>query len=122
MGAIDTNWTSEQKQRFNQLRLRALDGLLSAAEQEELHQMRAEIALIEEATMAPALTKLEQGNARLQTMLTELTQENTDLLALSQRQKRLIIDTKQWIAEFEQRYALIQSDFVRLTQSPFAGS
>lgn len=92
------NWTPEQQQRFTELRLRALDGLLSADEQEELAQLRAAIAMVEEVTMAPALQKLEQENVQLQTILTELTQANEQLHALSQRQKRLIRDTKQWIA------------------------
>ena len=92
------NWITEQQQRFTELRLRALDGLLSADEQEELAQLRAAIAMVEEVTMAPALQKLEQENVQLQTILTELTQENEQLHALSQRHKRLIRDTKQCIA------------------------
>ena len=92
------NWTPEHEQRFNELRLRALDGVLSETEQEELLQLRAAIALIEEATVAPALEKLEQENAHLQTMLVELAHENKELLALSQRQSHLITDTKLWIA------------------------
>lgn len=93
------DWTPKQQQRFTELRLCALDGLLSAIEQAELTQLRAAIALVEEATMAPALQKLEQENAQLQTLLTELTQENAALAALSQRQQHLIRDTKQWIDE-----------------------
>jgi len=110
------NWTFEEEQRFTELKLRELDNLLKPEEKNELQRLRAQVSKVEDKVLNPILGKLEQENADLQSFLTDLTKENHELLALSQRQTRLIEDTKKWIAEFESRYALIQNDFVRLTQ------
>lgn len=109
-------WTTEEEQRFTELKLRQLDNLLSSEEEKELAQLRAYVGELEDHLLNPALNNLEQENATLQSLLTSLREENQELLALSERQTRLIEDTKKWIVEFENRYALLQNDFVRLTE------
>lgn len=109
-------WTSEEEQRFTELKLRELDNLLSDEERKELKHLRAAVNAVEDELLNPVLDKLEQENTNLQSLLNNLTDENQELLELSQRQTHLIDDTKKWIAEFENRYAIIQNDFVRLTQ------
>ena len=112
---MTAKWTLETEQRFTELRLRQLSGILTEAEQQELTAIQAKVEEIEAATVAPALKRLESEQHVLQKNLENLQTDNTELVQLLNLQALLIADTKRWLEEFEQRYALIQTSFTRLT-------
>jgi predicted nuclease with TOPRIM domain len=63
---------------------------------------------------------LESEQAAMQETLENLQVENTELVQLLNLQALLIADTKRWLEEFEQRYSLIQTSFIRLTDHSLA--
>ena len=75
-------WTIEQEQRFTELKLRELDDLLSDSEREELTAICSMLVEDEEKTLAPALERLQEENAKLQSLLTELNEGNKAALPL----------------------------------------
>jgi len=114
-------WTPEIEQRFTELRLRKLtDDSLTEAEQKELAELIAIVEVVESDTTATALKKLEIEQIALQNVLEKDENENKELIELFKQQALLIADSKGWLAEFEQRYAIIQNSFTRLTAHSLA--
>ncbi|MEK8016271.1 MAG: hypothetical protein VSS75_005335 [Candidatus Parabeggiatoa sp.] len=111
-----TTWTPEIEQRFTELRLRKLTrGSLNEAEQKELASITTMVDIVESDTAAGALKRLETEQKALQSVLEKSQIENQELVQLFNQQALLIADSKHWLAEFEQRYAVIQNAFRRLT-------
>jgi hypothetical protein len=106
----------EIEQRFTELRLRRLSGNLTEAEQIELVEIQAMVEVVESEITTKALKKLETEQIALQDVLEKHQTENKELVQLLNQQALLIADTKRWLAEFEQRYAVIQNSFTQLTE------
>jgi len=114
-------WTPEIEQHFTELRLRKLTGdSLTQAEQKELAELIAMIEVVESDTTATALKKLESDQMALQGNFEKFQIENKELTELFNQQALLIADSKRWLAEFEQRYAIIQNSLTRLTTHSLA--
>jgi hypothetical protein len=113
-------WTPEIEQRFTELRLRKLSVRLTEAEQRELAEIQAMVEVAESETTAFGLKKLEAEQIFLQNVLEKCQAENQDLVQLLNQQALLIADTKRWLAEFEQRYIVIQNSFTRLAEHSLA--
>ncbi len=112
-------WTPEIEQRFTELRLHKLMGNnLTETEQKELADMTAMVERVESDTTA--LKRLETEQITLDSVLEKAQIENKALVQLLNQQALLIADSKQWLAEFEQRYAIIQNAFTRLTTHSLA--
>jgi hypothetical protein len=117
---MTVNWTPEIEQRFTELRLRRLSGSLTEAEQRELAEIQTMVEIVESETTTLALKRLETEQLALQDVLEKHQTENQDLVQLLNQQALLIADTKRWLAEFEQRYAVIQKSFTQLTEHSLA--
>jgi hypothetical protein len=121
LDGMTKKWTDEIEQRFTELRLRKLtDDSLTEAEQKELAELIAMVEIVEFDTTATALKKLETEQIALQSVLGKYKNENKELIELFNQQALLIVDSKRWLAEFEQRYAIIQNSFTRLTAHSLA--
>ncbi len=117
---MTVKWTPEIEQRFTELRLRRLTGSLTEVEQRELTEIQATVEVVESETTTLALKKLETEQIALQNVLENKHSENMELVQLLNQQALLIADTKRWLAEFEQRYVVIQNAFTRLTEHSLA--
>lgn len=117
---MTVKWTPEIEQRFTELRLCKLSGNLTEAEQRELADIQAMVEIVESDTTAFALKKLETEQIALQDILEKRQTENQDFVQLLNQQALLIADTKRWLAEFEQRYTVIQNSFTQLTKYSLA--
>ncbi|HDN27733.1 MAG TPA: hypothetical protein ENG03_11690 [Thioploca sp.] len=117
---MTVKWTPEIEQRFTELRLRRLSGSLTEAEQRELAEIQTMVEVVESETTTFALKRLETEQFALQDVLEKHQTENQDLVQLLNQQALLIADTKRWLAEFEQRYTVIQNSFTRLTEHSLA--
>jgi hypothetical protein len=113
-------WTPKIEERFTELRLRRLSGSLTNAEQKELAEIQSTVKVVESETTRFALKKLETEQIALQKVLGETKLENKELIKLFNQQALLIADAKRWLAEFEQRYVVIQNSFTRLTEHSLA--
>lgn len=109
-------WTPEIERRFTELRLRKLSDNLTAVEQKELDDIQTMVETVESEVTAPGLKRLETEQLALQKTIDNLQSENKELAQLFNQQALLIADTKQWLAEFERRYATIQNSLTRLTK------
>ena len=109
-------WTSEIEERFTELRLREMGGQLTAVEQMELDELYAQLATVAEESTAPWLSRVEQEQADLESLLASEQTRNRELMALFNQQALLIADSKRWLAEFEQRYAAVHTGFTELAK------
>ncbi len=120
---MTNKWTPEIEQRFTELRLGKLTGNgLTEAEQVELAELTAMVEVVESDTTAKALKKFTTDQIALEEVLEKYQQENQELVELFNQQALLIADSKRWLAEFEQRYAIIKNAFTRLTTHSLAMS
>jgi predicted nuclease with TOPRIM domain len=109
------NWNAEMQSRLDQLRANELTGTSTAEEKVELAKL-IEILEAEEARqLAPALTRLRVEQAALREKLLALQANNEDLAKLLHQQEQLVVDTRRWLTQFDQRHRLIQQTYTRIT-------
>ena len=101
-------WTAEHDARFNQLRLRELSGVLSDTEQDELTQLMNWIESAEARQLADAVRRMKLEQSVMRSRLSAVQAENDELAKILSQLERLAADSRSWLAEFEQRHALIR--------------
>ncbi len=105
------NKTDEQA-RFNQLRLKQFDGLLTEDEQLELEQMMQ--TRLDEAMLGRIRQEEDAQQKRLQAQHTESEQ----LATLLHQQAQLLADARRWLEEFDRRNQHIQQTYTAITGEP----
>lgn len=109
---------TDDKEQFNQLRLKKMDGRLSSEEQVELDRMMQ--ARLDEAAVldAEVIGRLHEKEEAQKAQLQAYQAESEQLAALSHLQTQLIADARRWVAEFDRRHEQIQQTYSALTGEP----
>ena len=108
-------WDTKMQARFDELRKGELAGTLTAQAEAELAQLVTFLETDEKDRLAPALDQLRSEQVTLRTRLQELQSKNEALAQLFSQQEQLVVDARQWLAQFEQRHRLIRQSYSRLT-------
>lgn len=111
------DWTSEIEQRFTELRLRELNDVLTDVEKLELDHLFQKLRILEEQQAFPVVQKMDALLSDLSSNLKTVHTENLRLIELTSRQALLVADAKRWLGEFERRYAFIETEFQKLTET-----
>ncbi len=108
-------WNEQLADRFDELRLKQIAGVLSPKEQAELSQLIQTIESGESALLTTYFDHVAAENVRLQTKLQAVQDENEALGQLVVQQEQLVADARRWLAEFDRRNTQIQKSYSHLT-------
>ena len=108
-------WDTKMQARFDPLRKDELAGTLTVQAETELAQLVTFLETEEKERLAPALYQLRYEQVALRTRLQERQSENEALAQLFGQQEQLVVDARQWLAQFERRHRLIRQSYSRLT-------
>ena len=109
-------WATDQQNRFDALRRRALTADLTPAEQAELDALQAQL----EGDWRPNMEAMRAEQADLRERLTRVQAENEALAQLLNQQEQLVAEASQWLARFEARHQALRQTYTRLTGETLA--
>ncbi len=109
-----------ESNRLLELRLKELEGSLTAAEAEELANLITAIEAEETATLAPAMATLEAEQEALRERLHNLQTENEELAKLLNQQEQLVNEARGWLLDFARRHKALQQKYTFLTGEKLA--
>jgi hypothetical protein len=111
-------WDNVKRQRYNHLRTREWEGMLTEAEQAELAAMTQELYDAEAVYLRPATERLQHDTAQLRTKLERVLERNRRLEALVRRKEALLARVEAFVGEAEAEQEALQ----RVYQAIMAGS
>jgi hypothetical protein len=96
-------WEEQTRARFQQLRQREREGLLSDAEQAELARLVQELEAAEASALTPAAERLRQEREALQA-------QNRLLEVLARRKEALVLRLREFLAEAQAERRAIECE------------
>jgi DNA repair exonuclease SbcCD ATPase subunit len=111
-------WDAKKRQRFQDLRERELDGVLSESEQTELAQLIQELEDMEIAYLAPALERLRQENSQLQAEAKALEKQKEELEELLRQKEAYLAHARAFAQELEAARLDLLERFARIAGEP----
>lgn len=113
-------YSETEADRLLELRLKDLEGSLTAAEAEELANLMASLEAEEATTLAPAMATLQSEQEALRERLHKLQTENDELAKLLGQQEQLVNEARGWLLDFARRHKAIQQKYTFLTGEKLA--
>jgi hypothetical protein len=111
-------WDNVKRQRYNHLRAREWEGVLTESEQAELAAMTQELYEAEAVSLRPATERLQHDTTQLRTKLERVRERNRRLAALVRRKEALLARVEAFVSEAEAEQEALQ----RAYQAIMAGS
>jgi hypothetical protein len=108
-------WTDEKQQRFDQLRQREAQGLLTEAEAEELRTLVAELDAEETAELQPAIERMRATQQELRAESQRIEGRNERLAAIIAREEQLLDEAQAYLNHLRTEQTILSEEYRAIT-------